>query len=138
MITRDQVVQQAREYLGVRFRMYGRDKQGLDCVGLLYRVLTDLGMEVDDFTDYSRQPEIIKLNHYLDKYSRPTIMNPPRTGQVLKIRQHVFPMHLGLLSVDRQKITVIHANVAIKRVVEQPWAEWRNLIMEHREIIGVR
>lgn len=137
MIRRDEVVKAARTYLGVKFRMYGRDRSGVDCVGLLYCVMHDLGSKVEDFTNYTRGPEVDKLNNALDSYSYHVPNNPPRTGQVLKLRQFVFPMHTGILVIENGNKSVINANIKKGKVVEDSWNDWKQLVMEHREIRGV-
>lgn len=138
MIIRSDVVKAARSYLGVKFRLHGRDRTGLDCVGLLYRVLSDLGMQLPDYTDYDRQPNVEKLQRVLDMYSVRAPTSVPYSGQVLKIRQLIFPMHVAILAVEQGKATIIHANVKRQKVVEQSLTEWADLIIEHRNINGVR
>lgn len=135
--TREQVVNAARTYLGVKFRMYGRDRTGLDCVGLLYCVASDLGFSPENFTDYTTAPESVKLQKMLDKYTYAVGHNPPRTGQVLKLRQYIFPMHVGILVVDGARLSVINANMSRKKVVEDTFQDWEKLVMEHRELKGI-
>src|SRR5690606_263123 len=67
--TREQVINSARTYLGVKFRMYGRDRTGVDCVGLLYCVARDMGCEPENFTNYTNAPESVKLQKMLDTYT---------------------------------------------------------------------
>jgi len=138
VITREQVIATARSYIGVRFRLHGRDRNGLDCVGLLYRVGTDLGFNLEDDTDYNRRPQVEKINNMLAKYTRPAPRTPPRNGQVLKLRQHMFPMHLGFLVVENGRLSVINANLHKKAVVEDTYDMWHDLVMEHRDVMGVR
>lgn len=137
MFTRQQVVDAARSYIGVNFRMYGRDRTGVDCVGLLYCIGKDLGVQGWDMTDYSRQPEPAKLQAMLDAFTVKVPANPPRTGRVVKLRQMIFPMHVGILVVEGGRLSVINANVKRKKVVEDSWEVWKNLVMEYRDIKGV-
>lgn len=136
-ITRSEIIKVARSYLGVKFRMYGRDRTGVDCVGLLYCIGNELGVNVGDYKDYTRGPEPEKLQAALEAYTYPAPMNPPLNGQVLKLRQMIFPMHLGILVVENGQRTVINANIKKKQVVEESFDNWRNLILEHRDIKGV-
>lgn len=139
MYTRQDVIASARSYIGTKFKLYGREPHhGLDCVGLLYRVGTDLGIPLKDSLDYSRKPEAAKIEAALQQYTRAVTSPVPRNGQVLKIRQFMFPMHLGFLCVENGRMTVINANSKKGAVVEDPFKEWASLILEHREIIGVR
>lgn len=135
--TREDIVRVARSYIGTKFRMYGRDRTGVDCVGLLYCVGTDLGVKAENFTDYKTSPEPVKLQRMLETYTYPTATTPPRNGQVLKLRQMVFPMHVGILVVENGRLSVINANIKSKQVVEDSFEVWESLILEHREITGV-
>ncbi len=135
--TRNDIIRVARSYIGTPFRLYGRERTGVDCVGLLYCLGKDLGIEVDNYTNYKATPEPAKLQLMLDAYTYPTTINPPRNGQILKLRQLVFPMHVGVLVVEGQRLSVINANVKAKRVIEEPYSTWKDLVLEHREIFGV-
>lgn len=137
MFTRDDIIKSARSYLGTKFRLYGRSRTGVDCVGLLYCVGHDLGINIADDRDYTTNPEPHKIQKVLEAYTYKAPVNVPRSGQVLKLRQHVFPMHLGFLVVEHGRLSVINANMHLKRVVEDPWENWERLVMEHREVNGV-
>ena len=46
--TRDDIVRQARTYIGVRWRQFGRNYGGVDCIGLILAVCQDLGVPYKD------------------------------------------------------------------------------------------
>jgi hypothetical protein len=138
MISRDDVIKVARSYIGVKFRLHGRDRTGLDCVGLIFRVLQDLGIELPDDANYTRNIESEKLNAIIEAHSTLAPSGVFRTGQLLKIRQFVFPMHTAFLAIEKGRMTVIHANVKRQQVLEQEFSMWKELVMEYREINGVR
>jgi hypothetical protein len=138
MIDRSDIVATARSYIGVKFRLHGRDRTGLDCVGLVFRVLKDHGIELPDFTDYTRNIESAKLTEVIEANSTLAPSGVIRHGQLLKIRQFVFPMHTAFLAIEKGRMTVIHANVKRQQVVEQEFSLWKDLVMEYREINGVR
>lgn len=138
MINRDDIVTVARSYIGVKFRLHGRDRTGLDCVGLIFAVLKDLGLELPDYTNYTRNVESEKLNEIIDTYSTLAPSGKYRSGQLLKIRQFVFPMHTAFLAIEQGRMTIIHANVKRQQVLEQEFSLWKDLVMEYREINGVR
>jgi hypothetical protein len=52
-VTGEQVAQAARKYLGVPFKLHGRDERGMDCVGLIVCVAKQFGLE-SDLKDYDR------------------------------------------------------------------------------------
>lgn len=136
-VTRKEVIDQARKYLGVKFKLHGRDARGMDCVGLLYRVGIDLGFKLEDDREYNFEPQVKKINRVLDAYTMPAPTTTPRHGQVVKLRQNRFPMHLGFISVEGPRITVLNANFKKGGVCEDPWLEWEPLVMEYREVVGV-
>lgn len=138
MIDRNELIATARSYIGVKFRLHGRDRTGLDCVGLVFRVMKDHGIELPDYTDYTRNVESVKLNAALEMHSTLAPGGVYRSGQLLKIRQFIFPMHTAFLAVEKGRMTVIHANVKRQQVCEQEFSQWKDLVMEYREINGVR
>lgn len=138
MFTRKDIIESARSYVGVKFRMHGRDRTGLDCVGLLFCIGKDVGIEAINDTDYGGTPVPNKFGEMLERYTHLVSPSPPRSGQVLKLRQLMWPMHIGILAVDKNRMTVINANMKKKKVTEDTFNEWQNLVMEHRDINGVR
>lgn len=137
-VERSAIVAAAREYLGVPFRYHGRNRLGLDCVGLLWVTTRDLGYEIDDNTSYTRDPQGELINAKLEEISDPVPTNELRLGQIVKLRQSVYPMHVGILGRDQWgRFTVINANIKRKAVIEQSISEWASLIMGVRELKGV-
>lgn len=51
-VSGDQVVKAARRYLDVPFKLHGRTRAGLDCIGLLIAVARDFGLSLTDIFDY--------------------------------------------------------------------------------------
>jgi cell wall-associated NlpC family hydrolase len=57
MFTRQQVADKALSMRGVRFLHQGRSREGVDCMGLLYVILTELGYKgIIDVEGYNRTP----------------------------------------------------------------------------------
>jgi len=137
-MTRDEIVAEARSYLEVHFKLHGRSRVGIDCIGLLIAVAKSFGQTIEDRVDYSlRSPFEVMLNKHLRAHCNPAPITPIRHGQILKFRQSQIPMHVGILTMDGRVPTVINANLRKRKVVEEPLTEWKNLLMEIREFKGV-
>ncbi len=52
LTTGEQVVTVARQYVGAPFKLHGRDKNGIDCVGLVVCIAQEFGLALE-FKDYS-------------------------------------------------------------------------------------
>ena len=106
------VEQRAREAIGARFRLGGRDPvYGLDCVGLVAWAL-----EVDDApSGYALRGGVpARVTALLD--ARLTRVDAPGPGDVLLFAAGPGQLHLGIASARG----VIHADAGLRRVVERP------------------
>lgn len=117
MITREQIIAKAREYIGTPFRHQARLKGvGVDCGGLMVCVVRDLKGSSYDFIQYPRQPGMWLLDHLrAGYYEIPVSEAVPGDAVVFWIRHPEIPAHVGILS-DRG---VIHSHDGILRVTEQ-------------------
>ena len=130
--TGDEIVAKAREYIGTRWTHKGRIKGvGVDCVGLLVGVFSDLGLNVVDDLEYSDGDEFVRLSAHLKKYG--TVVEIPAAGDVVLFRntKHAAtqPMlnHVGIITGEG----FIHAwsTPSAMRVVETPFDDfWRGCI----------
>jgi cell wall-associated NlpC family hydrolase len=137
-VTRAELVTYSRTFLGVRFRLCGRDERGMDCIGLLIAVARHFGQEIEDKTSYTMSnPFEVELNLHLRKYSDGASIQPLKHGQIVKFRQAILPMHVGIVTLDGKVPGVINANMKKRKVMEEPLSGWRDLIMELREFRGV-
>lgn len=132
MVTREQIVSTARSYMGVRWHHQGRNRAGLDCVGLVLATAWDLGLTAIDYDGYGRVPDGVMLRAELDKHMDRT--DTQRLGDVLLMRFEQQPQHLAIVT----DIGIIHAHAMMRRVVEhgldEVWASrivgaytWRGL-----------
>jgi cell wall-associated NlpC family hydrolase len=138
-MTRDEIVAEARTYIGTRFKMLGRDRTGIDCIGLPIAVARHFGQVIEDDTSYTfKRPLEFKLNAHLNKHTRPAPIEPLLHGQILKFRQSVLPLHVGILTMDGLQPMVINASTQKRRVVEEPFKYWVSKLLEIREFKGVR
>lgn len=119
--TRQQLLETARQYLGVRFRHQGRDpRTGIDCTGLLVVVAEDLGFEnLSDRTDYRRQPKSDEIRETLLLNCDPVPVAEMRDGDFFFMRLGgIKPRHVGIKDGDG----IIHASE--KGVRRQPLSDF--------------
>lgn len=125
MPSREEIVEEARKWLGTRWRHQGRNASGLDCIGLLVRVATDLGISDYDIKGYSRRTvgddftrhfEIVGLKRKPIPDAEP--------GDILITHDRNFPCHCGIVAKKNGQMTFIHAYAGRKKVVEDPLSAW--------------
>jgi cell wall-associated NlpC family hydrolase len=110
------IVERARALVGVPFRPQGRDpKHGLDCAGL---VLSAFAIEPDEVRrDYRlRGPHAAELADTLSRWFDGIAREIAASGDVLLFRFGKDQSHLAISCGD----TFIHADAALRRVVETP------------------
>lgn len=123
-----QVINAARAYIGTPFRHQGRVKGlGVDCVGLVAGVATDLGLTVLDRTGYGRQPYRGELEAALDEQPMlARVFGEPEPGDVLVMGFAGPPQHVGILTDNG---TMIHAWESAGKVTEHTFSgSWRSRV----------
>jgi NlpC/P60 family putative phage cell wall peptidase len=114
----DEIVREARSYLGTPFRHQGRLRGvGVDCVGLVVGVGGALGLLDHDNATYPRQPDgetlLAELRGHLDEVP----LADASLGDVLVfwfLRRRRWPQHVGIASA----CGIIHTHAHVGRVVE--------------------
>lgn len=138
MTKRDDVVEAARSYVGVRFRHMGRDRSGLDCIGLLLRAGADCGIELlDSPADYKRTPDVELFKEMIRTQSVPGSVEHLRHGSIVMLRQSVYPCHCGIIASNCTNRSLIHASTKLRAVAEEPLTSFLSLIIEVREFKGI-
>lgn len=125
MTARQEIVIAARSFLGTRWHHQGRNRAGIDCIGLVVAVAHELGLLGElDTPNYGRIPDGRTLRAGLDLYLQPTPTY--QTGDVLLMRFETDPQHVGIVS----DIGIIHAYAQMRKVVEHRIDEvWRKRIV---------
>jgi NlpC/P60 family putative phage cell wall peptidase len=132
MITRQQIVDCARTYIGTPFRHQGRIKGlGLDCVGLPLCVARDLGLSVDWIERYNNYAPFPVDDMVLQECKRNLIevsVEVMRPGDIICCRVPV-PCHVALVSELPPNLGMIHAYDPNRKVVEHDLDfHWRRRI----------
>lgn len=114
------VVEAARQLLGVPFAHQGRSSAGVDCAGLVVLAHRAVGREVRDAYGYGRQPHDGMMRRHLVESFRP--VQEPQLGDVLLMAFAEEPQHLAIYAGR----TIIHAYERAGKVVEHRFADvWR-------------
>jgi len=134
MITRKQIVDEARTWIGTPFQHQARVKgRGVDCIGVVQQVAQALSITKYDRSDYGREPangELQKaLNEHLIKID--TLEN----GCILLMKFINEPQHVAIYT---DKNTIIHAYANVGKCVEHRLdPKWERRIYSMYKYIGV-
>lgn len=116
------IVDTARDCIGVRWRHQGRSLHGLDCAGLIIYVAKQTGrIPQDSFpgpTDYGRRPDgrrIFSKAFGLSGCEEIGFVSK-QAGDILIFNENRFACHVGILT---EKETIIHAYAPRKKVLEE-------------------
>lgn len=138
MPPRQQLIACARAFLGVRFVHQGRNRQGLDCLGLLIASAAAAGIRLQgqcpmafDERQYSLRPDTellqLKLAGCLQQ------VNDPRVGDVVLFSILGRPQHLALVSdyPAANALGIIHAYAPARQVVEHRFDDgWHKRLVQ--------
>jgi cell wall-associated NlpC family hydrolase len=134
-LTADDIVAEARAWLGTPYRPRGRSRTGLDCLGLLVMIGRRFEVPHEDQFDYSNWPRsdllIIKT---LGKHLVGVIPPAPAPGLVGCFASHGrLPHHTGVFSRQHGALHLIHACIHPPHLVEDAWAS----AQQDMRLIGV-
>lgn len=147
-MTRQEIQDSARSYIGTQWRHQGRDRDmGVDCAGLVACVAKDIGVLPPewDYTNYDRQTDGRELLETLMKYLIKKPVEAGLPGDVI-LMKHItarWAIHCGVLTdLGSQGLGLVHAHGAPgmrrAKVVEQSWPEdWRVRAVAAFEFDGI-
>lgn len=126
----------ARGWSGVRWLHQGRNRMGVDCVGLLIVAAADLGIEVPDLRGYRRTPDpSIFVTHILEN-SVPE--SEPLPGTFGIFRDGTQPCHVGIFGEMHGQVSLVHAYAGTGKVMEEVFAHnWPANLVTIRSIEGL-
>lgn len=129
MTTRAEIVAAARSYLGVRWHHQGRNRAGLDCIGLVIAVAKDLGLSDYDINGYARIPDGKTLRATMCE-QMDVLKREPLPGDVLLFAFQRNPLHTAIVTDAPIGLGMIHAFANKRMVVEHRLDEvWRSRIV---------
>lgn len=115
-----ELVEAARTFIGVRWKHRGRDRNGLDCAGLVWATYAYCGVILPDYRLYGREPYRDGLVRYVTAalgesvHVAPVTLEDLMPGDVLVMRFLREPHHMGIVG-SRQygevsALTLVHAD----------------------------
>lgn len=117
----DQIVAEARTWEGVKFRHCGRNRFGVDCIGLIIKVAHELGLSTYDTKAYARAPDFKFLMREFKRELKKVSLGDAGHGDVLIMQQFKYPIHCGILEIDGAgRRWLIHAYEPYGKVVREP------------------
>lgn len=121
----------ASQFVGIKFRLNGRDPgTGLDCVGLVFASLKAIGRNPSLPRGYSLRNS--RIDHWLGCASSSgfeRVADETAPGDVMLIAPAPGQHHL---CITENAGTIIHAHAGLRRVVRQPWHADTDEIMRWR------
>jgi len=120
IITRQMVVAEARTWDQVRYKHQGRDRFGVDCVGLVLCTTNALGLTDYHYSNYTRVPDGSEfLKHFeLGGWTRIRIEDA-LPGDLLACKGGAYACHVALITEVGPMAAVIHAHASHHKVVEE-------------------
>lgn len=148
MVSRAQVVSEARSWLGTRYRHQAHMKGvATDCGGLVYSVGLALGLlppvaslpEAGRFKGYGRVAHNGSLVDACELLLEPVAIEVARAGDVVLLKFNVEPQHVAILADYKYGgLSLIHAYAHARKVVEARLDEaWTNRIHAAYRFPGV-
>ncbi|MDE1151414.1 MAG: NlpC/P60 family protein [Micavibrio sp.] len=101
----------AGHYIGLPFRDHGRDRSGIDCWGLVRLVMAEqFGIALPSLAhEYAHTAEKNRIGPLIERESdnfTPLPAAAEKLGDIIVLRLHGQPMHVGLVLGDGQMLHV--------------------------------
>lgn len=113
--TPQDLIAEARTWLGVPFHHQGRVKTGVDCAGVIVVPAQAINLEVTDQVGYSRTPSGVLQSEIAKQMTRVKLFDM-QPGDVL-LMSWAEPQHLALVT-GVNPLIILHAFAQAKKVVE--------------------
>lgn len=123
-----------KKYIGLPFKEFGRDRQGVDCWGLVRLIyMKEWGIELPSYLgEYESAQDEKNLGKLIPTEAQawqPVELGNEQEGDVIVIRMRGAPMHTAMVTCPKRR-TMIHVHEGINTVhVKYNSMEWRNRII---------
>lgn len=130
MVTSEQVVEEAKTWIGTPWVHQGRNHRGIDCAGLPILVGKALGLSDYDITNYPRRPDGTFVQHFADHMDSVKLRDI-RPGDVVIFnegRDRAHPCHCGIVATKRGVMSVIHSHARRRQVIHERLEEAKSVV----------
>src|SRR6266403_1843622 len=128
MVTRADIVAEARTWAAVKWMKQGRTRNGIDCAGMLAVVIWALQIPVDyDPGNYPDRPDGSFLYHFDNALIRKP-MPEAKDGDVYVFTESNVPCHCGIATTLYNKPAVIHSHLRRGIVIEETLESAKSVI----------
>ena len=114
---RQEIIDEARKWIGTRWRHQGRNEHGIDCVGLLIVVVEKFNLRVFYENNYRRSVDFTALIEPFYTHCRRKSISKKQPGDIILMRDAILPCHAAIVS---DKTNIIHASAIRRKVIEEP------------------
>lgn len=128
MVTRSDIQQEVRSWLGAKWRHQGRSRTcGIDCAGLVLEVSKSLGLLPQDYDEKGYGRRALGYDFLQIFKDRPELTEVdsrrPEVGDILIFADKIYPCHCGIATSKWDIPYFIHAHAARGIVIEEayPW-----------------
>ncbi len=118
MTTGAELVEAARSLIGVPWRHMGRNRQRLDCVGLVLIAARAAGLPLAEPAPYARGYRGTAMVDEIAKQAARLQLGEARDGDLVVFSDAIYSCHVGYRSTLRGLPAVIHARADRGKVVE--------------------
>ncbi len=127
--TRKNIILVSRTWLGTRYKHQGRLKGiGADCVGFVGGVMQELGYEIKDNYNYTKQPDGLLFQQKMSEHFDFIDFKDLKEADVLSFAFNSNPQHIAIVT-QVNPIYIIHSVITSKKVVEHILDnDWKNRI----------
>lgn len=140
MVTRADIVSEARTWIGTPFRHQGRVKgHGVDCSGLVISVARTLGLTDYQATGYPKHPDGNEMRRVCSEMMDEISIDDAQPGDVILFKFISDPQHLAIVG-DHPSggLSIIHAFAVSRKVVEAILDDvWRSRVIAVYRVRGV-
>lgn len=100
------MVEWAGEYIGIPYRLKGRDRNGCDCWGLVCLVYKErFKIDLDKFMYDSLDDGVLKISEHKNAFTK---VNNPSIGDIILFNFFGKPTHIGIIVGNAEERNLLH------------------------------